>query len=62
MSQHLLKPLFAPKSVVVFGASDRRDSVGQIVFHNMLQGGFKGKFYPINPKHKKIQGVKAYAS
>lgn len=62
MSQHLLKPLFAPKSVVVFGASDRRDSVGQIVFHNMLQGGFKGKLYPINPKHKKIQGVKAYAS
>jgi len=62
MSQHHLKPLFAPKSVAVFGASDRRDSVGQIVFQNMLQGGFQGGLYPINPKHKKIQGVKAYAS
>ena len=62
MSQHHLKPLFAPKSVAVFGASDRQDSVGQIVFQNMLQGGFQGGLYPINPKHKKIQGVKAYAS
>ncbi len=62
MSQHHLKPLFAPKSVAVFGASERQDSVGQIVFQNMLQGGFQGGLYPINPKHKKIQGVKAYAS
>lgn len=62
MSQHHLKPLFAPKSVAVFGASDRVDSVGQIVFHNMLQSGYQGALYPINPKHKKIQGVKAFAS
>ncbi|HEY8353940.1 MAG TPA: bifunctional acetate--CoA ligase family protein/GNAT family N-acetyltransferase [Methylophilaceae bacterium] len=61
MSQHQLKSLFAPQSVAVFGASDRPDSVGQIVFHNMLQG-FQGRLYPINPKHREIQGVKAYAS
>ena len=62
MSQHHLKPLFAPKSVAVFGASDRADSVGQIVFQNMLQSGYQGALYPVNPKHKKIQGVKAFAS
>jgi acetyltransferase len=62
MSQHHLKPLFAPKSVAVFGASDRVDSVGQIVFQNMLQSGYQGALYPINPKHKKIQGVKAFVS
>lgn len=62
MGQHYLKPLFAPKSVAVFGASDQTDSVGKIVFHNMLQSGYQGALYPINPNHAKIQGHKAYAS
>ena len=62
MGKHYLNPLFAPKSVAVFGASDRIDSVGQIVFHNMLQGGFKGALYPINSKNKEVQGQRAYAS
>ncbi|PKO25853.1 MAG: GNAT family N-acetyltransferase [Betaproteobacteria bacterium HGW-Betaproteobacteria-8] len=62
MSQHHLKPLFAPKSVAVFGASDRVDSVGQVVFQNMLQSGYQGALYPINPVHAEVQGCKAYAS
>jgi len=45
----------------MFGASDRRDSVGQVVFQNLLAGGFKGRIYAINPKHKTIQGQPAYA-
>ncbi|MEQ1740857.1 MAG: acetate--CoA ligase family protein, partial [Methyloglobulus sp.] len=62
MAQHYLKPLFSPKSVVVFGASDHIDSVGQIVFQNMLQSGFQGALYPINPGHPEVQGHKAYTS
>lgn len=62
MSQHHLKSLFAPKSVAVFGASDRVDSVGQVVFQNMLQSGYQGALYPINPVHAEVQGRKAYAS
>ncbi|MFA7400286.1 MAG: bifunctional acetate--CoA ligase family protein/GNAT family N-acetyltransferase [Sideroxydans sp.] len=62
MGKHYLNPLFAPKSVAVFGASDRQDAVGQIVFQNMLQGGFKGKLYPINAKNAEVQGQRAYAS
>ncbi|HLP99275.1 MAG TPA: bifunctional acetate--CoA ligase family protein/GNAT family N-acetyltransferase [Sideroxyarcus sp.] len=62
MGKHYLNPLFAPKSVAVFGASDRPDSVGQIVFQNMLQGGFKGALYPINAKNPQVQGQRAYAS
>jgi acetyltransferase len=61
MGKHYLNPLFAPKSVAVFGASDRPDSVGQIVFQNMLQSGFKGALYPINSKYAEIQGKRAYA-
>ncbi|MDD4911994.1 MAG: bifunctional acetate--CoA ligase family protein/GNAT family N-acetyltransferase [Sideroxydans sp.] len=62
MGKHYLNSLFAPKSVAVFGASDRQDAVGQIVFQNMLQGGFKGKLFPINAKNTEVQGQRAYAS
>ncbi len=62
MGQHFLKPLFSPDSVAVFGASERTDSVGQIVFSNMLQSGYQGALYPVNPGHAQVQGCKAYAS
>lgn len=62
MGQHYLNPLFAPKSVAVFGASERIDSIGQIVFQNMIDSGYQGGLYPINPKSPEIQGRKAYAS
>ncbi len=62
MGKHYLNSLFAPKSVAVFGASDRPDSVGQIVFQNMLESGFKGELYPVNSKNSEVQGKQAYAS
>ncbi|MFW2374220.1 MAG: GNAT family N-acetyltransferase [Gammaproteobacteria bacterium] len=60
MGPHYLDHLFSPKSIAVFGASDRNNSVGSVVFRNLLTGGFKGKLYPINLKHQEVQGVKAY--
>jgi acetyltransferase len=62
MGKHYLSTLFEPKSVAVFGASDRADSVGQIVFSNMLQGGFKGLLYPVNSNHAEVQGRRSYAA
>src|SRR5512139_3306919 len=62
MGKHYLTPLFSPASVAVFGASDRPDAVGQIVFQNMLGSGFKGRLYPVNPKNSEVQGQRAYAS
>ncbi len=62
MSKHYLTSLFSPKSVAVFGASDRTDSVGQIVFQNMLESGFKGALYAINSRVAEVQGCKAYAA
>jgi len=60
MRSHYLKSLFSPTSIAMFGASDRADSVGQVVFENLLSGGFKGDIYPINPKRDEVQGQKAY--
>ena len=60
MHAHYLSSLFAPSSIAMFGATDKPDSVGQVVFKNLLSGGFKGPIYAINPKHEQIQGQPAY--
>jgi acetyltransferase len=60
MGKHYLNKLFEPRSVAVFGASDREGAVGNLVFRNMIEGGFKGEVFPINPKHEEVQGHKAY--
>ncbi|MDT8387794.1 MAG: bifunctional acetate--CoA ligase family protein/GNAT family N-acetyltransferase [Thiogranum sp.] len=60
MGSHYLDHLFSPHSIAVFGASERIDSVGGRLFDNLLQGGFTGPLYPINPKHKQVFGHTCY--
>ena len=62
MNNHYLTSLFTPRSVALFGASDRVDSVGGVVFKNLLASGFKGKIFGINPKRETVQGQRAWAS
>jgi acetyltransferase len=62
MNAHYLARLFTPKSVALFGASNRPDSVGGIVLRNLLDSEYKGRIYPVNPKREEVQGRKAYAS
>ncbi len=62
LEQHYLTSLFEPKSVAVIGASDRENAVGGVIFKNILNSGYKGRLYPINPKHETIQGQTAYKS
>jgi acetyltransferase len=62
MNKHYLTSLFTPESVVLYGASDRQDSVGGVVFRNLLSSGFKGRIYAINPRREEVQGEKAYPS
>jgi acetyltransferase len=62
MNTHYLTSLFTPESVALFGASDRVDSVGGVVFKNLLNSGFKGRIYAINPKRDEVQGQKACSS
>ncbi|HEX9621011.1 MAG TPA: bifunctional acetate--CoA ligase family protein/GNAT family N-acetyltransferase [Polyangiaceae bacterium] len=62
MIRHPLDALFAPKSLAVFGASERVDSVGAQVLRNLLAAEFPGPIFAINPKHRMVQGQRAYAS
>jgi len=58
----MLDALFFPKAVAVIGASSQELHIGNRVIKNLLDFGFKGAVYPINPKADEIRGVKAYPS
>jgi len=58
----MLDSLFRPRGVAVMGASNNKFSIGNRVVKNLLDYGFKGQIYPINPKESEILGLKAYPS
>lgn len=60
MGPHHLEALFSPENIAVFGASEREGSVGKRIFQNLVQAGYKGDLYPINPRHEMIQGHRCY--
>ncbi|MFK5951156.1 MAG: acetate--CoA ligase family protein [Methylococcales bacterium] len=62
MVKHYLKPLFSPKSVAIFGASECQDIIGQLVFSNIRQSGFQGALYSVNPNYSKDQDYRSYSS
>jgi acetyltransferase len=55
-----LHSLFSPRSVALVGASERPNSLGAVLLRNMLQGGFKGPIWPVNPKHSTVLGLQAW--
>src|SRR6267378_3616137 len=57
-----LEPLLKPQSVAVIGASRRRDSIGGAILHNLIERGFQGPVYPVNPKATHVQSIPAYPS
>lgn len=58
----MLESLFRPKAVAVIGASSKELSIGNRVIKNLIDFGFKGSIYPINPSADEIRGIKAYKS
>jgi acetate---CoA ligase (ADP-forming) len=58
----VLNGLLRPKSIAVVGASDTEGKIGYTVVKNLLESGYEGAIYPINPKGGKIQGLEAYPS
>ena len=55
-----LNKMFKPESVAVIGASNTPGKVGYIIVDNLINDGFKGEIYPVNPKGGEILGKKAY--
>ncbi len=58
----MLDMFFSPKSVAVIGASKDPSKVGHIALKNIVEGGFEGVIYAINPKETEILGKPCFAS
>jgi len=56
-----LNKLLQPASVVLIGASNTHNKVGNVVMRNLIEAGFNGPVFPVNPRHQNIRGVYAYA-
>src|SRR6185437_4379493 len=54
--------IMKPDAVAVIGASAEDGKIGNSVMKNLLNGGYKGKIYPIHPSATEILGHKAYKS
>jgi acetyltransferase len=61
VSQHPLRPFFAPTTVALIGATDRPGSVGRAILRNLIATPFGGTVLPVNPKRASVMGIKAYA-
>jgi acyl-CoA synthetase (NDP forming) len=57
-----IRPLIAPRSIAVIGASSNPTKSGGVLFGNLAKGGFHGPLYPINRTAPEIMGLKAYPS
>src|SRR3972149_11383051 len=52
--------IFNPRSVAVVGASASPEKPGFMCLENLLNGGYKGKIYPVNPSLTDVSGLKVY--
>src|SRR5512136_2761216 len=57
-----LSLFFEPQSVAVIGSLKEGYFGGYVVIKTMLNAGFKGKIYPVNPSYDEVLGLRACPS
>jgi len=57
-----LDALMAPASIAVVGASDDATRIGGRPLRYLLDAGYAGRVYPVNPHRATVQGLPAFAS
>lgn len=60
MSVINLNKMFHPESVALIGASATKGTVGYVVMKNLMNAGFSGPVYPVNPKYRTVHSVRTY--
>ncbi|MEL7644746.1 MAG: acetate--CoA ligase family protein [Anaerolineaceae bacterium] len=58
----ILTGLLKPKSIAIIGASTTPGKIGNTVIRNLIESGYKGGVYPVNPTAVEILGFKCYPS
>ncbi|MFG1626306.1 acetate--CoA ligase family protein [Kribbella sp. NPDC049227] len=54
--------IMKPRAVAVIGASNETGKIGNSVMKNLVNGGYAGDIYPVNPKGGEVLGLKAFPS
>ncbi|MBC6438911.1 MAG: CoA-binding protein [Rhodospirillales bacterium] len=62
MTEHRLTPLLRPRSIAIVGASLREGSAGHGMLAGLLNAGFDGDLYPVNPRYDEIRGLTCYST
>src|SRR4030043_220989 len=57
-----LNPFFDPQSIAVIGSLKEGLFGGYVVIKSLLNAGFNGEIFPVNPSYKEIRGLKVYPS
>ncbi|MDT8437053.1 MAG: acetate--CoA ligase family protein [Gemmatimonadota bacterium] len=57
-----LDAILRPRSVAVVGASTRKGSIGNAMLRHLIEGGFTGPVYPVNPRADSVAAVPAFPS
>jgi len=57
-----MNSLLYPGSVAVAGASASPDKFGHRVLFNIVNNGFEGRVYPVNPRESRVLGLESFPS
>ncbi|MCX8166385.1 MAG: CoA-binding protein [Candidatus Micrarchaeota archaeon] len=57
-----IRYVFYPQSIAIIGASREPNKIGNVIVKNLVEGGYRGKIYPVNPNTEEILGLKCYKS
>ena len=60
ISESPLYPIVNPGSIAFFGASNNFSAMGSYLLSSLRALGFKGVVYPVHPREKRVQNLKAY--
>ncbi len=60
LKSSILDNFFYPRKIALIGASAEPGKVGNDILRNLLEGGFEGEIFPVNPKRDEILGLKVY--
>ncbi|MFW9902380.1 MAG: acetate--CoA ligase family protein [Candidatus Thorarchaeota archaeon] len=61
-NSHFLHGFLNPKSVAIYGANNKGNSLAGLQIMNLIKSGYEGKVYPIHLKLDSVMGFKAYKS
>lgn len=58
----MFRKITSPCSVAVIGASDTAGKIGNMMLTSLIEYGYRGRLYPVNPKYRKVVGLTCYSS